>query len=222
MALESSPQTVMVPVAQLAEMRASQAKMEEMLAARELETTTATLRAASVSGQFEQLASSHRQELQAERNRAAQIAARAELTSELSKQQLVPHAAEQLASILGSELITSPDGQGNYRVMSRDYRPVGEYIQAKLADPAYAHFRADQKPAAPVNRPNQPAPDTSIEQPRNFGEALIANFQSQRQAAEAANSATDPRMDLSKPMGLGPARGGPAWGSAFPGMGRTR
>jgi hypothetical protein len=222
MALETHPTTVSIPREQLAQMEADRRQVQELLAQRELDATSANIRAQAAAGQVEQLARSHRQEIEAERNRAAQIAAKAELATALSRQPLLPHAAEQLTSILGSHISASPDGKGGYNVLSKDYRDVSTYVSDTLASPEFSHFRSDVKPQSPVNRPNQPAPETSIEQPRNFGEALVANYQQQRQATEAANSATDPRMDLSKPMGLGPARGGPAWGSAFPGMGRPR
>ena len=221
MALESTPGTVLVPAAQFAEMRANQAKVEEMLAAREIEATAANIRATAASGQVEALARSHRAEIEQERQRAAAIAAKSELTAALAKQPVLPAAVDQLTSILGSEISASPDGRGGYNVMSKDYRPVAEFVQSKLADPSFSHFRSDVRPQPPVNRPTPP-PTELIAEPANLGQAFIANFQKQRQAVESKNSATDPRLDPSQSFGLGQSRGGPAWGGALPGLGRPR
>jgi hypothetical protein len=220
MSLESHPpDKVLVSTAELAQMRADQQKIQELATAREVEASAATLRAAAVSGQFEQMARSHRQEIEQERNRAAAIAAKAELASALAQQPLVPAAAGQLASILSSEIISTPDGRGGYQVLSKDYRSVGEFVQSKLADPAYAHFRADQKPAPPVNRPNQPSTELPAE-PRTLSEALIATHQHFQAAHQSAGEQKSPLLDPSQGFG-GFGRKGPSWGG-LPGFGRPR
>jgi hypothetical protein len=222
MALDTNPTTVMVPVAELAQMRADQKQIQELAAAREVEASAATLRASALSGQFEAMARSHRAEIEAERNRAGAIAAKAELATALAQQPLLPAAVGQLASILGPDVVATPDGKGGFQVLSKDYRSVGEFVQSKLADPAYAHFRADIKPQSPVNRPNQPSPETSIAEPSNLGHALIQNYQSQRQAADAQKSGIDPRLDPSQSFGLGGARGGSPLRGLLPGFGQSR
>jgi hypothetical protein len=214
MPLDAPSATVMVSAAQLAQMQADQAKVQEMLAQREIEATAANIRATAASGQIESLARSHRAEIEAERNRAAAIAAKAELASALARQPILPHAVEQLTSILGSDITATPDGKGGFTVLSKDYRDVTSYVTATLAAPDFAHFRSDTKPAiAPVNRPNPAAPELPTE-PKNHGEFIVA-MAKQRREAESARAASVPAsMDPSQSFCLG-TRKGPAWGSPF-------
>ncbi len=217
----TQPQTVMVPVAQLQQMQADQAKVQELLAQRDLDATAATIRAQAAIGQVESLARTHRAEVEAERQRAATIAAKAELTAALAKQPLVPHGVDQLTAILGSDITATPDSKGGFTVLSRDYRDVESYVQARLADPHFAHFRSDRQQApTPVTKPSAPPMELPAE-PRSLSEAFIANFQMQQQAREAGRVSNDPRLDPSRAVGLrknnanGPAIGGllPGWGT---------
>jgi hypothetical protein len=221
MALETTPTTVMVRVEELNQMRANQQQIQEMLAARELEATSATLRATAVSGQFEQLARSHRQEIETERQRAASFAAKSELARSLASQPLVPGGAEQLTSIWSGQLRADPTADG-FNVRTESFQDVNTFVTSQLSRPEFAHFRRDTQPTAPVNRPTQPSPETSIAEPSNLGQALIQNYHSQRQAVDASKSGIDPRLDPSQSFGLGNARGGSAFRGLLPGFGQSR
>ena len=211
MALESSPpNTINVPVAQLQAMEADRARVQEMLAQRELDATAANIRATAASGAVDQLARSHRQEIEQERQRAATIAAKAELASALARQPLLPHAVDQLASILSKDITATPDGRGGFSILSKDYKDVSTFVTETLAQPTFSHFRSDlQPPAPPVNRPTQPA--TDLPEPKNYGEFVLAEAAKQR-SAEAARAAAKPAtLDMAQPFGI--PQGRPAYGS---------
>jgi hypothetical protein len=207
MPLEHNAGTVMVTTAQFAEMKANQAKVEEMLAAREIEATAANIRATAASGQVEQLARSHRQEIEQERQRAASIAAKAELATALAKQPLLPHAIEQLSSLLAPEITATDNGRGGFNILSRDYKDVSTFVADTLASTSYSHFRADAKPQPPVNRPTPTAPQ--FPEPKNAGESIIAAAQARREAEAAARAGTSAATDMSQ--GFGIPSGKPAW-----------
>jgi hypothetical protein len=223
MALESipAPATVLVPVAQLAQMQADQAAVQQMLAQKELEATASAIRATAASGQVEQLARTHRQELETERQRAANVAKQAELTQVLARQDLVPSAVGQLSQLWSNSLIAEPQGN-SFAVRTSTYQDVPTFVQEQLSKPEYAHYRNNLPTSAPVNRPSQPgqpATTTVAEEPKNLGAALVANFQAQKQARDSQIAATHSSADMSQSFGLG-ARRGPAWGSPLFGTSR--
>ena len=182
-------------------MEADRANVQQLLAQRELDATAANIRAQAASGQIEQLARTHRQEIEQERQRAASIAAKAELTAALAKQSLVPHSVEQLTAILA--LRTLPPQSIHDREMtvrSKDYRDVSTYVESKLSDPSYAHFRSDKQPPAPVNKPAPNTPELPTDVP-TLGHAFIANHLAKQQAQSAGKEGLSPLQDMSQGIG---------------------
>jgi hypothetical protein len=218
MALEINPSTIHVPVEQLRQMEADRIQVQQLLAQKELDATAANIRAEAALGRADNLARSHRAEVEAERAKASAFATKAELSRALASQPLVPGGAEQLTSLWSNQLRADQTADG-YSVRTDTFQDVPTFVASQLSKPEYAHYRRDTQPAPPVGRPAPTVLDSPAVEPRNHGEYLVMMAQQQRQAAEAKNSATDPRLDPSQSFGLG-SRKGPAWGGSLFGRGR--
>jgi hypothetical protein len=198
-------QTVMVPVEQLRQMEANAAQLQQLVSQRELDASTASLKASAASGQLESLARQHRQELEQERARAGNVAKRAELAQALSQQQLAPGAASQLTELWSGSLHADPSPTG-YSVRTAGYQEVGAFVSEQLSRPEYAHFKVSgSQPAAPATSGNpaaQPAQPAQPPAPQNYGEAILQRAAAAKAAREAA-APSHPLSDMSKGFGLG-------------------
>jgi hypothetical protein len=132
-------------------------------------------------------------------DRAKRYALDNELSRALSSHPLLPGTNEQLTAILRTQLQVQPEGEG-YVVRTPDYVSCSDFIGRTLAKPEYAHFlrpttgggtagsgAAQSTPTPPANTPPSP-------EPKNFSEALILQFQADRQKSQAQPAALDPRQ----------------------------
>jgi hypothetical protein len=199
-----TPQTVQVPAATLAQMQADSAQLQQLVAQRELDAAAANIRAQAAAGQVESLARSHRQEIEAERERAGNVAKRAELALALSQHQLAPGAVGQLAELWSGTLRVDPSPNG-YAVRTASYQDVPTFVSEQLSRPEYAHFKGGSQPAAPASTGAPAAPAQPAEQPappKNYGEAILFHAAAAKAARDAANTGHT-TTDLSKGFGLG-------------------
>jgi hypothetical protein len=137
---------------------------------------------------------------------AKRHAIKSQLGSALSFHPLVPGAVDQLMTLWQGNLNAVQEGDG-FSVRTPDYAPVSEFVKSQFTKPEYAHFLrpssaggtagtgAAQSPPTPAANPT-PAPE-----PKNFSEALILQFQADRQKQAAQPAALDPKQGF----GLKPA-----------------
>ena len=151
------------------------------------------------------------QQINAERTQRAAIEERAkryaldgELSRVLSGQRLVPGGAEQLMQLWRNQLQVEPHGD-TYLVRTPTFQNVADFVQAKLAEPHYAHFlRADSAggsagsgSSGSAAAPTPPAHPATPPEPKTLSEAIILQIQ-----ARDKEAAADPRFNMAAPMGL--------------------
>ena len=124
----------------------------------------------------------------------------------LASQPLVPGGAEQLTQLWRNQFVVEPQGD-SFTVRTPTFQSVGDFVQAQLARPEYAHFIRASNPGggtagttgAHQAAPTSPATPAAPVQPKNFGEAIILQMQESQK-----NQPTDPRLNPAVPMGLNP------------------
>jgi hypothetical protein len=218
MAVNPQEPVVAVPVATFQQMQNDLNTLKQVTAQREVETAAANAKAMVAEGRADTLARQHRQEVEAERNRAANFATQAELGRALASQPLAPGAAEQLTKLWSGNLTASPTDTG-FAVRTTDYKDVPTFVSEQLSKPEWQHFRADRQPATPASAPNansQPAAP-----PRTVGEYFAQEAQANLAAQAQLATQTNPANDMSKSFGL-PNRNqtSPISRGAIPGLGR--
>jgi hypothetical protein len=194
-----APTTVNVSAAELKELQSAAAQYQQLIAQKELEATAANIRAAQAAGETEALARQHRQNIEAERARAASVAKKAELAQALAGRPLVPGAASQLSHLWNSELHADATTDG-FAVRTAGFQDVNTFVTEQLARPEYSHFLANSPATPPATRPATPgaaAPATPTPQPEpvDLGSRLLAEYQ-QRRAAQGP--APDGRFQASR------------------------
>lgn len=116
------------------------------------------------------------------------------------------HARQQALGLLRQEIRVDGD-----KAIGADGRPAATVIRERLADPAFSHFLQAQHrggtamsgysgAVSPIQHPAAP-----IGEPRNLGEAAVAQAQARRAAAANAGPG-NPLSDIRLPFGLKPQR----------------
>jgi hypothetical protein len=183
-------QTIPLPASEYEKMLADMAKAKSAIEAHELDTAFATGGVQAAKQIMESRISKAEQA-------AASEAVKSSVRSALSEHQLVPHGAEQLTKILSSQL-TAVKTPGGLSVVGQNGQDARAYVASVINQPGYAHFRATTPaPSSPTPTPGNPP--TTIAEPKNLGEKMIAQFQA-RQVAPA----TDPRTNMGAAFGLKP------------------
>jgi hypothetical protein len=193
MPIEATPaqQMVTLPVETVRQYQEQRAQYESMAAQQASEAAAATARAMIARGEIESVVQRTAAEVKTAQQAASRYAASAELSRSLASHQLAPGAAEQLAQLWRDEVRADLGADGNFAVASKDFRPVADFVAAKLNDPSYAHFKATSGHTAPASTPGNPAAPAQPAQPqepKNLGEALIMRAAMERQAREAAQT----------------------------------
>jgi hypothetical protein len=184
-------QMVTLPVETVRQYQEQRAQFENMAAQQANEAAAATARAMIARGEVESVVQRTAAEVKTAQQAASRYAASAELSRSLASHQLAPGAAEQLTQLWRDEVRADLGADGSFTVASKDFRPVADFVAAKLADPSYSHFKASSGHAAPANASNPAAPAQPAEQlqPRNLGEAYLMRALAEKQAREAAQTA---------------------------------
>lgn len=108
------------------------------------------------------------------------------IASALAAHPLAEGSAEQLSRLFENEVTLTADERGVTQAVGPGLTPLNQHISSRLAEPAFRKFLTGQ-PAGPVQRgPHEPLHEYLTRQ-------------------HAAKTATDPRMDMSRPFGLGRA-----------------
>jgi hypothetical protein len=162
---DEPPATVPIPVAQLTEFVAMQARLAHMEAEqsqREAAARAEQLKVLAAKGDVEAAMRTQREDsekaLNTERmqrsqseDRAKRYARDAELSRALSSQPLVPGGAEQLAQLWGNQLVVEPHGD-SYVVRTPTFQNVGDFVAANWRCPTTAISFA-RRAAAEPDRP---------------------------------------------------------------------
>jgi hypothetical protein len=217
-ASSAAPQTVTIPLEQLQVFTSVQARLAQLEAEQRNRDETARaeqVKLLAAKGEIENALRIQREEAQkaidTERSSRAAVEERAkryaldgEVSRVLASQPLVPGGADQLMQLWRNQFVVEPKGD-SFTVRTPTFQSVGEFVQAQLVRPEYAHFIRASNPgggtagttgahqAAPTS-PAAPAPPI---QPKNFGEAIILQMQDAQK-----NQPSDPRLNISAPMGL--------------------
>jgi hypothetical protein len=116
-----------------------------------------------------------------------------ELATALAGRPLVPGAAAQLIKLWRDDFDVFEEG-GEYRVTSRDGRPVSKAVAERLADAEYAHFSPPSSRGGAAARGSGRTSASGVPAaPKTLGEAALQRWR------EAAPSRADP---ASGPIGL--------------------
>jgi hypothetical protein len=214
----AQPQTVTIPLEQLQTFTSVQARLAQLEAeqrSRDESARAEQVKLLAAKGEIENALRIQREEgqkaLDAERSSRAAVEERAkryalegEVSRVLASQPLVPGGAEQLTQLWRSQFVVEPQGD-SFTVRTPTFQSVGDFVQAQLARPEYAHFIRASNPgggtagttgahqAAPTS-PATPAPPVA---PKNFGEAIILQMQDSQK-----NQPADPRLNPGVAMGL--------------------
>jgi hypothetical protein len=136
--------------------------------------------------------------------RAKRYALDGEVSRVLASHPLVPGGAEQLTQLWRSQFVVEPAGE-SFTVRTPTFQSVGDFVQAQLARPEYAHFVRAQNPGggtagttgAHQAAPTSPGNPAAQSQPKNFGEAIILQMQE-----ISKTQPSDPRLNPAAPMAL--------------------
>jgi hypothetical protein len=207
MPVDNNPaqQMVTLPVETVRQYQEQRAQYESMAAQQASEAAAATARAMLARGEIESVVQRTAAEVKTAQQAASRYAASAELSRSLASHQLAPGAAEQLTQLWRDEVRADLDASGNFTVASKDFRPVADFVAAKLNDPTYQHFRASnggQSAPANAGTPAAPAPAEQPAPPQNYGEWILQRAAAAKAARDAAAPA-HPISDMSKGFGLG-------------------
>jgi hypothetical protein len=218
LATATQPQTVTIPLEQLQTFTSVQARLAQLEAeqrSRDEAARAEQVKLLAAKGEIENALRIQREEgqkaLDAERSSRAAVEERAkryalegEVSRVLASQPLVPGGAEQLTQLWRSQFVVEPQGD-SFTVRTPTFQSVGDFVQAQLTRPEYAHFIRASNPgggtagttgahqAAPTS-PATPAPPVA---PKNFGEAIILQMQESQK-----NQPADPRLNPGVAMGL--------------------
>jgi hypothetical protein len=221
-AASEQPQTVTIAVEQLqqfAQIQARLAQLEAEQRSREEAAQAEQARLLAAKGQVEEALKSIQSQSEAKlrleadarlrtEERAKRYALDNELNRALSMHPLMPGTGDQLATILRGGLQVHAEGE-SYVVRTPAFVSVADHVAQTLARPEFAHFLRPSgaggtvgtgaTQAAPTPAAN-PAPQP---EPKNFGEAIIIQMQTNSKNA----AAIDPRLDMKQGFGLGRGRG---------------
>jgi hypothetical protein len=205
---ESNHATVTLTANELSGLQNRLAALESEKAAQAAAAAEANARALLARGEVDAVVSQHRSEREALEKRGQQTAVISELTRALSAHSLQPAAMGQLQQLLRDDLVAETSQDGGYRVRTRDYKSVDEFVQNRLGDPAWRHFLRGNG-NAPTSAPPQAA-NAGIAglpaEPRNLGEACILKHQLNEQALAEKRGGRAANSDMSQAFGL-PGRG---------------
>lgn len=215
----AQPQTVTIPLEQLQAFTAVQARLNELEAqnrTRENETRQREIREMTARGETDAAMRAQQEEsriqIETERvarntaeERAKRFARDAALGRVLSSRPLVPGAAKQLERLFAPDLIVDAQGE-SFNVRTASFQDLDSFVDAQLANPEYSHFLRAHNPnggtaGGPASggsaAPTSPANPATVEPPKNFGHAIIAQM---LQIDKAKPS--DSRLDPAQAMGL--------------------
>jgi hypothetical protein len=217
-ATPAQPQTVTIPLEQLQTFTSVQARLAQLEAeqrSRDEAARAEQVKLLAAKGEIENALRIQREEAQkaldAERSSRAAVEERAkryalegEVSRVLASQPLVPGGAEQLTQLWRSQFVVEPQGD-SFSVRTPTFQSVGDFVQAQLARPEYAHFIRASNPGggtagttgAHQAAPTSPATPVPPVQPKNFGEAIILQMQESQKGQPS-----DPRLNPSVAMGL--------------------
>ena len=212
-----SAQTVTIPLEQLQTFTSIQARLAQVEAEQRQRDDAARVEQVKLLAQKGEIENALRiqreqaeQQLNAERSHRATIEERAkryaldgELTRVLSSQPLVPGGAEQLTQLWRNQFTVEAQGD-SFAVRTPTFQSVQDFVATQLAMPTYAHFIRSTNAGGTagttggnLSAPTPPANQTGPAAPKTLGEAVILHMQTMK-----TNASTDPRLDLSSPMGL--------------------
>ncbi len=212
-----APQTVTIPLEQLQTFTSIQARLATVEAEQRQRDDAARVEQVKLLAQKGEIENALRiqreqaeQQLNAERSHRAAIEERAkryaldgELARVLASQPLVPGGAEQLTQLWRSQFTVEAQGD-SFAVRTPTFQSVQDFVATQLSQSTYAHFIRSTNPGGTagttggnLSAPTPPANQTAPAAPKTLGEAVILHMQSLK-----TNSTTDPRLDLSSPMGL--------------------
>jgi len=213
----AQPQTVTIPLEQLQTFTSIQARLAQVEAEQRVRDDAARVEQVKLLAQKGEIENALRiqreqaeQQLNAERSQRAAIEERAkryaldgELSRVLASQALVPGGAEQLTQLWRNQFTVEAQGD-SFAVRTPTFQSVNDFVAAQLAQPHYAHFirSTNQGGTAGTTGAHQADPTPPVHPgappvPKTLGEAVILHMQSLKGGAT-----TDPRLDLSQPMGL--------------------
>jgi hypothetical protein len=211
------PQTVTIPLEQLQTFTSIQARLAQVEAEQRQRDDAARVEQVKLLAQKGEIENALRiqreqaeQQINSERAQRATIEDRAkryaldgELARVLASQPLVPGGADQLTQLWRSQFTVEAQGD-SFAVRTPTFQSVRDFVATQLAQPQYAHFirSTNQGGTAGTTGAHQADPTPPVHpaappQPRTLGEAVILHMQSLKGGA-----GTDPRLDLSSPMGL--------------------
>jgi hypothetical protein len=218
LASAAAAQTVTIPLEQLQTFTSVQARLAQLEAeqrSRDESARAEQVKLLAAKGEIENALRIQREEgqkaLDAERSSRAAVEERAkryalegEVSRVLASQPLVPGGAEQLTQLWRSQFVVEPQGD-SFTVRTPTFQSVGDFVQAQLARPEYAHFIRASNPGggtagttgAHQAAPTSPATPTPAAAPKNFGEAIILQMQESQK-----NQPADPRLNPGVAMGL--------------------
>lgn len=125
----------------------------------------------------------------AEREQALRDAIRdRELAVALAGKPLVGGAAEQLIKLWRDDFDVCEEG-GEYRIISRDGRPVTKAVADRLTRPEFAHFCLPSSRGGTGSREGPRDASVAPPAPRTLGEAIVAQWRAAA-AQRAGNLAT--------------------------------
>lgn len=212
----AQPSTVTIPLEQLQLFTANQGRLaavESELRQRDEAARLEQVKGMAARGDLEAALKTQREQAEAQlaterssritiEERAKRYALDGELSRALASQPLVPGGAEQLTQLWRSQLVAEPAGD-SYAVRTPTFQSVGDFVAAQLAQPHYAHFIRSTNPGgagatgAAQASPTPPAHPAAPPQPKTLGETVILHMQSLK-----GEKNSDPRLDLTSPMGL--------------------
>jgi hypothetical protein len=213
----AQPQTVTIPLEQLQTFTSIQARLAQVEAEQRTRDDAARVEQVKLLAQKGEIENALRiqreqaeQQLNAERaqrgaieERAKRYALDGELSRVLASQPLVPGGAEQLTQLWRGQFTVEAQAD-SFAVRTPTFQSVSDFVAAQLAQPHYAHFIRSTNQGGTAGTtgahqadPTPPAHPAAPPQPKTLGEAVILHMQSIK-----GNTNTDPRLDLSSPMGL--------------------
>jgi hypothetical protein len=211
------PQTVTIPLEQLQTFTSIQARLAQVEADQRVRDDAARVEQVKLLAQKGEIENALRiqreqaeQQLNTERSQRAAIEERAkryaldgELSRVLASQALVPGGAEQLTQLWRSQFTVEAQGD-SFAVRTPTFQSVRDFVAAQLAQPHYAHFIRSTNQGGTAGttgahqaEPTPPVHPASPPVPKTLGEAVILHMQGLKDSKN-----TDPRLDLSSPMGL--------------------
>jgi hypothetical protein len=210
-------QTVTIPLEQLQTFTSIQARLAQVEAEQRQRDDAARVEQVKLLAQKGEIENALRiqreqaeHQLNSERSQRAAIEERAkryaldgELSRVLASQPLVAGGAEQLTQLWRNQFTVEAQGD-SFAVRTPTFQSVHDFVASQLAQPQYAHFIRSNNQGGVAGTtgahqadPTPPVHPAAPPQPKTLGEAVILHMQSNKGGANS-----DPRLDLSSPMGL--------------------